>query len=125
FWESDPAEPAGQPDPTRRFFDLLVENSLERPANFRSWLAFTVLCIAVQRKSWSPPAAELIAVFEPEFLSCPWVPREVRHAAVAGLHRLGGRCPRIPDDRVRPLLQADVTRTDAPRLDVWPGGRPL
>jgi hypothetical protein len=112
FWELEPAELADLPDPGERFFNLLIENSLERPANFRSWLAFTVLCIAVQRKSWNPRAAELIAAFEPEFLSCPWVPRDVRHAAIAGLHRLGDRCPRIADDRARPLFQADVCRDD-------------
>jgi hypothetical protein len=106
FWESDPPDPPGQPDPSQRFFDLILENSLERPESFRAWLAFTVLCIAVQRKTWHPRAAELIAVLQPEFLACSWVPREVRHAAIAGLHRIGDRCPRIPDERVRPLLQA-------------------
>jgi hypothetical protein len=126
FWADD--EPGRESGPGSRagFFELLRQAALGEAPEFRQWVVFTLLGLAVQRRSWPPQAAEICAALEPNFLLCPWVPLDVRRAAVAGLYRAGPRCPRRPSDAVRPLLAGDVCWAEGQggthRLDLWAVG---
>ncbi len=123
FWAEGPPG-AGS---NAAFFEMLRAGALAEPVEFRQWVVFTLLGLAAQRKNWPPRAAEICAVLEPAFLLCPWVPLDVRRAALAGLYRAGPHRPRRPPDDVRPLLGGELCWTGgqggAPRrLDLWAVG---
>ncbi len=127
MWQPDP--PGEAESPHQEFFDLLWEAVLAENLPFRQWVAFTLLGVAVQKGYWPSAAAQLEAVLYPPFLGCPWVPLDVRRGALAGFYRAGPRCPKVPAEQLRPLVEGEVCRRDeqtrgAPALggeqiDLW------
>jgi hypothetical protein len=124
FWEPD--APADGGECRAAFFDKLFAACMGEALFFWQWIAFTLLGIAAQRGTWAEPAAVLCATLEPGLLTCPWVPRDVRYAAVAGLYRAGERCMKRPPEEVRLILGDDLCWAGetggARRLDLWAVG---
>jgi hypothetical protein len=122
FWEVDLPRTPGEVPPSDRFFDRLLAGTLSEPPYFRPWTVFTLLCVAALRGSWSARAAEACAVLEFGFLSSEWVPRQVRHAALAGIYRMAERCPRRSRVEIVPVLLGDLCLLPSGELDLWAVG---
>src|SRR5262249_56067046 len=90
-----------------------------RAGTHRDGVVWALLVTAARRRSWDRRAAVVCAVFHPEFLRFPWVPREQRYAALHGFYAAGERCPRLEHGRVRSLLTLDLCRRPSGRPDLW------
>ena len=130
--EPSPGEPA---DVLDLLFDLFWDDD---PGSFlRSLLhslggtavarraAASLLAVGARRGSFPRGAAELLTILHPRFLGFPWVSVETRRAGSAELYAAPGTPPRLPDDEVRALLEADVCRRPGGGLDLFVVGAVL
>jgi len=122
FWEGDLEANAGSaasPRSHTAFWNKLGA-ALQgwKPELVRRVMASILRASALVR-STPRAAAGLCAVFHPPFLKAAWVPRGVRHGAVAALYTSGSAKPNFPDEDVRALIASDLARRPSGRLDLW------
>jgi hypothetical protein len=105
--------------PATRFFHGLGKHLHGQPPEARLPQVAALLLTGARRGKWPTAAAELCAVFWPDFLRCAWVPRDVRYQAVRGLYAFAQRCPRLADGQVRDLVLSPLCRRPSGELDLW------
>jgi hypothetical protein len=84
------------------------------------WRVVASLLLAFARLGWYLPLASgICAVFHPSFLTCAWVPRDVRYTALARVYANGRRVPRITDPELEKLVRSDLGLSRKGGLDLW------
>jgi hypothetical protein len=121
FWPGDGETDAQAAEVSDSFFDQLAGDLRGEDGGDWRRVVASLIVTAVRHGRWPPGAARLCAGFLPEFLVCPWVPRETRYPAVAVLYQQGAPGT-YPPDTVRQWLDADVCRHSSGRLDLWAAG---
>jgi Mg-chelatase subunit ChlD len=116
YWTDTPARTAD--DPGSRFFAGLRAELPGMNDAWRLWFVLTFVVAGVRHGRWDPRAAGLVAVYQPEFLRCRWVPLPVRRRALDALTVAGEACPKAEPELVRALVTGDVCRDDDGRPDL-------
>jgi hypothetical protein len=120
FWA--PATDGATGEDCKRFFEQFTAGLFGlSPEQVRRVVA-ALLVTAARRGAWNERAAGPCAVFHPEMLLYPWIPREQRYRALRGFYSLGTRCPGAEPEEVRPLLATDLFRRPSGKLDLWAVG---
>src|SRR5262249_19190331 len=104
------------------FYRALLDGALNQPPHFHQWLAYTLLGVAAQRKTFPQAALDASAVLHPDTLAWPWLPLEVRPRAVHGLDRSGQPVKRRPPNAlVKGLVEGELCRA-GDEVDLWAVG---
>jgi hypothetical protein len=106
-----------------RWLDELLRDHAAVQDVYRRRVA-AALVVASPRFAGVRPA-KLATVLEPRFLTCPWLPRELRRGALQACYDLGESCPNLPDDAVHSLIAADVCRGENGLPELWAVGAVL
>lgn len=124
FWEGED-EPSANAIPTASsrshatFWNKLGSALQSSKPQLGRRVVASILRTSALARSTPRAAAGLAALIHPPFLKAAWIPRGIRHGAIAALYASGSPKPGFSDDDVRTLVESDLARKSSGKLDLW------